>query len=83
MIGCNRLLTNNAVCTDFLKRLMSKISLGIQSDRGIVHKGDHEFHETCLSVTFYFMKFSFSDISRKWILPNMIRAGITLDLLLP
>ena len=24
------------------------------------------------SVTFYFMKNSFSDISRKWILPNMI-----------
>ena len=32
----------------------------------------HEFHETCPSVTFYFMKISFSDISRKWILPNMI-----------
>ena len=30
--------------------------------------------ETCNSVTFYFMKNSFSDISRKWILPNMIRA---------
>ena len=30
---------------------------------------------TCPSVTFYFMKISFSDIDRKWILPNMIRAG--------
>ena len=33
------------------------------------------FMKTCPSVTFYFMKNSFSDISRKWILPNMIRAG--------
>ena len=31
--------------------------------------------QTCNSVTFYFMKISFSDIDRKWILPNMIRAG--------
>ena len=29
--------------------------------------------ETCNSVTFYFMKNSFSVISNKWILPNMIR----------
>ena len=34
---------------------------------------------TCPSVTFYFMKKSFSDISRKWILPNMIRAGTKKD----
>ena len=33
----------------------------------------HEFHETCHSVTFYFMKNSFSDINRKCILPNKIR----------
>ena len=32
--------------------------------------------QTCNSVTFYFMKNSFSDVSRKWILPDMIRAGI-------
>ena len=31
--------------------------------------------KTCSSVTFYFMKNSFSDVSRKWILPNTIRAG--------
>ena len=31
--------------------------------------------KTCPSVTYYFMKISFSDIDRKWILPNMIRAG--------
>ena len=30
--------------------------------------------QACNSVTFYFMKNSFSDVSRKWILPNMIRA---------
>ena len=30
--------------------------------------------QTCNSVTFYFMKNSFSDVSRKWIVPNMIRA---------
>ena len=30
--------------------------------------------KTCPSVTFCFMKNSFSDISRKWILPDMIRA---------
>ena len=29
--------------------------------------------KTCASVTFYFMKISFSDIDRKWILPNMIK----------
>ena len=34
--------------------------------------------KTCPSVTFYFMKNSFSDISRKRILPNMIRAGIAI-----
>ena len=34
--------------------------------------------KTCPSVTFYFMKNSFSDINRKWILPNMIRARATL-----
>ena len=33
----------------------------------------HEIHETCNSMTLYFMKNSFSDISRKFILPNMIR----------
>ena len=31
--------------------------------------------QTSNSVTFYFLKNSFSDVSRKWILPNMIRAG--------
>ena len=31
--------------------------------------------KTCPSVTFYFMKNSFSDIDRKWILPDMIRTG--------
>ena len=31
--------------------------------------------QTCNSVTFCLMKNSFSDVSRKWILPNMIRAG--------
>ena len=36
--------------------------------------------KTCYSVKFYFMKNSFSDISRKWILPNMIRAGTILVL---
>ena len=30
--------------------------------------------QTCNSVAFYFMKNSFFDVSRKWILPNMIRA---------
>ena len=30
--------------------------------------------QTCNFVTFYFMNNSFSDVSRKWILPNMIRA---------
>ena len=34
--------------------------------------------KTCPSVTFYFLKNKFSDISRKWILPNMIRAGTAL-----
>ena len=32
--------------------------------------------QTCNSDTFYFMKNSFSDVSRKWILPNMIGAGM-------
>ena len=36
------------------------------------------FMQTCNSVTFYFMENSFSDVSRKWILPNMIRAGTTM-----
>ena len=30
--------------------------------------------QTCNSITFYFMKNSFFDVSRKWISPNMIRA---------
>ena len=34
--------------------------------------------QTCNFITFYFMKNSFSDVCRKWILPNMIRAGTTL-----
>ena len=40
----------------------------------------HKFHETCNYVTFYFMrkKKSFSDISRKCFLPNMIRAVTSL-----
>ena len=29
--------------------------------------------QTCNSVTFYFMKNSFSGVSKKWILPNIIR----------
>ena len=32
--------------------------------------------KTCPSVTFYFMKNSFSDIDTKWILPNMIPESI-------
>ena len=31
----------------------------------------HEIHETCNSVTFYFLSELFSDTSRKFILPNM------------
>ena len=38
----------------------------------------HGFHETCNSVTFYFIKNLISDISRKCILPNMIKAEATL-----
>ena len=34
----------------------------------------HEIHETCNSVTFYFMKKRISVISRKCSLPNMMRA---------
>ena len=34
----------------------------------------HEIHETCPSVTFYFLMNSLSDISRKCISPNLIRA---------
>ena len=35
----------------------------------------HEIHETCHSVIFYYVKKnSFSDISRKYILPNMFAA---------
>ena len=41
----------------------------------------HEFLETCPSVTFYFLKNSFSDISKRWILPNIIRVGIHLLLI--
>ena len=37
--------------------------------------------KTCPSVTFYFLKNSFSDMSRKWILPSMIRAGTALIVL--
>ena len=33
----------------------------------------HEVLETCPSVTFYFLTNSFHDISRKFILPNVIR----------
>ena len=33
----------------------------------------HEIHETCHSVTFYFIKNSLSDISMQCILPNLIR----------
>ena len=41
----------------------------------LVVKGKHmNSMKTCPFVTFYFMKISFSDIDRKWILPNMIRA---------
>ena len=34
--------------------------------------------QICNSVTFYFMKNSFSDVSRERILPNMIRVGTAL-----
>ena len=34
--------------------------------------------KTCPSITSYFMKNSFSDIRRKCILPNIIRAGTAL-----
>ena len=41
----------------------------------IMIHGSHYMNsmKTCPSVTFYFMNNSFSDIDRKWILPNMIR----------
>ena len=39
------------------------------------------FMQTCNSVTFYFKKNPFSDVSRKWILPNMIRVGTALIIL--
>ena len=37
---------------------------------GLISIPKHKIHETCHSVTFYFMKNSFPDISRKCILPN-------------
>ena len=40
----------------------------------VSHRAVHEFHETCHSVTFYSWKNSFSDISRKCILPNKVGA---------
>ena len=40
----------------------------------------NEIHETCPSVTFYYLNNSLYDISRKCILPNMIRAVLALIL---
>ena len=42
--------------------------------QGLVERVLHEIQETCNSVTFYFMKNSFSNIDRKCILPNKIVA---------
>ena len=47
-----------------------------QADKFSLVKQDMNFMKNCNSVTFYFMKNSFSDISRKWILRNMIGAVI-------
>ena len=44
----------------------------IAGPRHLGRNRNHDIHETCPSVTFYLMKISFSDISRKWILPNMM-----------
>ena len=41
----------------------------------------NEIHEICPSVTFYYINKSLYDISRKCILPNMIRAPPTLILI--
>ena len=40
------------------------------------YRGSRVFHETCHSITFDFMKNSFSDIGKKCISPNKIKALI-------
>ena len=47
----------------------------IPSNNGLLNMNSMQ---NCNSITFYFMKNSISDINRKWILPNMIRARATL-----
>ena len=58
------------------------VDIGCLSSRRPLVKGDIMLKnpgmnsmKTCHSVTFYFMKNSFSNISRKCILPSMIRAA--------
>ena len=49
----------------------------------VEHEINHDMNsmQTCNSVTFYFMKNSFSDVSRKWILPNMISTTLTFPII--
>ena len=60
---------HNVTTTVNIQQTKSKVAY-----KETLNPHNHEFHETCHSVTFYFMKNSFSDIRKKCILPNMIGA---------
>ena len=69
-------MTELQVCMEFMLEISNPFRYKSsnkgkrESDKQIIMNS----MKTCPSVTFYFMNNSFSDVSRKWILPNMIRA---------
>ena len=58
-------------------REFDSVLIGLGSHDNVHHQIYMNSMKTCPSVTFHFMKNSLSDTSRKWILPNMIRAELT------
>ena len=78
MRSLNKLIFKAAGIIGYVGKLKKKKKMTWRVNRDIkirmLDKNQHmNYTKTCPSVTFHFMKNQFSDISGKWILPNMIR----------
>ena len=72
-------MKNNIRCAEvLLKRGQKSVTIPEEHGFSVLMLCCMNSMKTCPSITFYFMKNSFSDISRKCTLPNMIRAGTAL-----
>ena len=72
LVNCTSCVNWHGKFCENLLKIMKNLDSGMLNN--VPKSGVMNSMQTCNSVTFYFMKNSFSDVSRKRILPNMIRA---------